>query len=406
MNNIPGRRMQGERAPAFTSTDQADKTQKQFEVAKIISRNDMFLRGMISVEELDDEELRLGRARNNNGLFENNSKKTSLLPPTLRELVDQEHSRRMSERLRQIQDRALETMVGIMDDRTAEPADRFKASQYLFERVNGKTSEKLAVTIQKAPWEEVFEGIGQLSREQSRMLRANATGANPNQPPLTIDGEVEEVTVRPYGFIQAPTENSEHLDDPVLHASGEWDDAQLTEAELAQKQATYPQTAHQEDRQPTQHEPSAAILDETTVKVIEYEQTVPPDHIEPPYGVPPNMQKPTHNNPINTSATAPSGRYVPQQAQEQYADPSEPLSGQLRDRMAAASELAAERKANREARDTAKKLRQDASPERGRAKVGRIIRRNMGLDANKPIDILADVQPMADGEERVRWSIG
>lgn len=141
------------------------------------TRQAMFNAGLIGVEDLDDEELRYGRCRDHNGAIPKNSNKTEMLPRDLYDAMVAEHEKRTDEKLRQQLDTALETMVNIMEDDTVEPRDRFEAAKYLFERVKGKTPERVQVNVTKQPWEEVYAGVAKITRAQSKALQQGAIDA-------------------------------------------------------------------------------------------------------------------------------------------------------------------------------------------------------------------------------------
>lgn len=146
-----------------------------------MTRQEMFDHGFLTTEDLDDEELRYGRCRDQNGRIPKVSNKTQTIPRDLFDEMVAEHERRTDQKLRQQLDVMLDVMVSVATDDTVEPRDRLEAAKYLFERVAGKTPEKVSVTVQKAPWEELMGGIAQLSRAESRARREG-----------TIDAEVVE----------------------------------------------------------------------------------------------------------------------------------------------------------------------------------------------------------------------
>jgi len=186
----------------------------------------MFDNGFITVEDLDDEELRLGKCRGANGKIPKSSTKTEMVPRDLYDEMVLEHQKRTDEKLRQQLDTMLEVMVDVATDDTVEPRDRMDAAKYLFERVAGKTAERVAITVEKAPWEEVFSGVAKISRERSHALRDGAIDAEvveapdvserPPGPPEPEPTVPPEHYVAPYGagpFEPAPKAPS--WDNPV-----------------------------------------------------------------------------------------------------------------------------------------------------------------------------------------------
>lgn len=150
-----------------------------------LSRQECFEKGFITIKDLDDEELRYGRCRDESGYIPKNGKKTELIPKDRYDEMVAEHELRFKQKLRQQLDDMLDIMVDIAKDDTVEPRDRFEASKYLFERVAGKTPEHISVTVRAAPWEELLgqvSGIAPMSRAEHRAL--NGAGI--------VDAEVVE----------------------------------------------------------------------------------------------------------------------------------------------------------------------------------------------------------------------
>lgn len=157
--------------------------------AQAMTRQQLFNNGIIGVEDLDDEELRAGRCRESNGRIPKQENKTATMPRDIYDAMIEEHERRTDQKLREQLDTALDTMVEIMSDDTVEPRDRFQAAQYLFERVKGKTPERVHIaTGDKAPWEEVFDGVAKITRQRSKALQEGAIDVE--VVPDTGDGAV------------------------------------------------------------------------------------------------------------------------------------------------------------------------------------------------------------------------
>lgn len=150
------------------------------EALRTLPRQVAFDRGYLTVKDLDDEELRYGKCRDENGLIPKNGKKTELLPKDKYDEMIAEHELRFKTRLRQNLDDMLDIMVDIAKDDTVEPRDRFEAAKYLFERTAGKTPDTVNVTIKQAPYEELLNGvtgIGSISRAEHRRMAAEGPGA-------------------------------------------------------------------------------------------------------------------------------------------------------------------------------------------------------------------------------------
>lgn len=398
-------------APAFFSDRAAQQQEASAQIAAAMSRNQALKLGFLKVEDLDDQELATGRGRGLDGHIPEYDGKTDMLPRDMYEAMVEEHNRRTNEKLRQQLDTALSVMTEIMVDPTVEPRDRFEASKYLFERVAGKTVDRSHIVTTKQPWEEVYEGIGQTTQSASRALRDGNT----------IDAEV---VPSPYGHIQTPTYDDQGR--PTSTSTAQTPNWGPGSPEQPQGEANGIPTGQGAGLhvQPVPHtvcDPSdiadsstAAPSGRATVErpppaptaIAEDRPTIPEDYYAPP-GAPANphvlYSAPDFNHPRNTMATAPPPHYIPAQAQEQYAEPSVPLSTELRDRRMTAAQLAAARKGKREMIKGAKDWRKAQRPLQYEAQKLRIIKRNMGLDALQPVDIEAMLKDNKDGTTVLRF---
>lgn len=131
-----------------------------------MTRQEMFNNGLIRVEDLDDEELRLGRCREADGRIPVSRTKTEMVPRDLYDEMVAEHARRFDENLRQQLDVALATMADIMVDPTAEHKDKMEAAKWFVDRVRGKSVERVAVHVQKQPWEELLGDVAHVTKAQ------------------------------------------------------------------------------------------------------------------------------------------------------------------------------------------------------------------------------------------------
>jgi hypothetical protein len=149
-------------------------------------RQECFDMGFLTVKDLDDEELRYGRCRDDRGRIPRDSKKTELIPKEQYEAMVQEHELRYKQKLRQRLDDMIDIMTDIAKDETVEPRDRFEAARYLFERTAGKTPETVNINVKTAPWEDLLTeitGIASVTRAQHREVGAGI-----------IDVEAEDIT--------------------------------------------------------------------------------------------------------------------------------------------------------------------------------------------------------------------
>lgn len=422
---------QPQQQAAFMTTEQAVAINEEFNAMQNMERYELLRRGYLTVAELDDEELRSGIIRSKDGRL---LKKKQDIPPDLLKLIEIEHMKRMNDRLRAEADRSLDVMVEVRDDVTAEPADRFKAAQYLFERVVGKTVDKTEVTITKAPWEEVFEGLAQTTRQHAAALRNQNAGQLAGATDQPIDAEFVEVPeASPYGYIQvpdqppnptgqqyttqqpAPTQHpnwQSQPNHPTPAGPPNWQQATQQPRQSAQPGATPQPSQAADDGAAAIDDPGVAIAEPSyaddvpdlrhgaiTVmenRVVPAEEFAPIGSEDNPY---PLYSAPNHWHPRNSMSTAPPPEYIPPQAQEQYADASTALSNALRDRRLTAGELAEKRAVARNMRKGAKEQRTKIAPEgiaRTQAKKYRIVARALGLDANPPLNIRAAEQDQGD----------
>jgi len=154
---------------------QARRLQERDEALQKYTRQEAFDRGYLTVKDLDDEELRHGRCRDQFGRIPKVDGKTELIPAEKFDEMVAEHELRFKQRLRERLDSMIDVMVGIAEDETVEPRDRLEAAKYIFERTAGKTPETVNVNVKAAPWEELFgsvAGIASMSREEHKQVQA------------------------------------------------------------------------------------------------------------------------------------------------------------------------------------------------------------------------------------------
>lgn len=355
--------------PAFVSDELQHEVSRNAYIVQNMTRHEMFIKGFITVEDLDDQEIQAGKCKDRKGQLPPSRDKIDMLPRDLFTALVQEHQKRMNEKLRSVADRAIDTMVEVMDDKTAEPADRFKASQYLFERVAGKNPEKIITATAKEPWEEVFAGIGTSSREDSRNRReaSRRRSIDPNDPNI-IDVPANDITDQP---VATPPSMFGRI--PV-NRQGEY---APPEAEAPKDMPSDHPSWQQEDGSHDTHQHGALGDD-----LLSDSQTCPPLEDQTVYSTPP-YSAPSYQHPHGNSSTAP------------YTDgsgtPMPPLSERLRQQQEAANDLRAMRKEAQKARNNARKRR--------------IVARTIGLDAQNPEDIKTEIQDAGDGTHNVTFRI-
>lgn len=154
--------------------DRVAEAKAKEEALRTLPRQKCLEMGYITVQDLDDEELRSGRCRDlHTGLIPHSTNKTELIPKSLYDEMVAEHEARTNQRLRQSLDDMLDIMIDIAKDDTVEPKDRFEAAKYLFERTAGRAPATVNVNVHHAPWEELLNavsGIGQITRDEHRQL--------------------------------------------------------------------------------------------------------------------------------------------------------------------------------------------------------------------------------------------
>jgi hypothetical protein len=179
----------------FFQQAQQEYERKQ-ELAKL-TRQQAFDRGLITVQDLDDEELRAGRCRDELGRIPRNKNKTEPVPRDIHDEIIAEHEARWNQNLREKLDTMTEVIAGVALDDTAEPRDRMEAAKWIIERVAGKAPERVNVTVNKLPWEEMIHGIAKRTKAEHDALKAG-----------TIDAEVVDVPTGESGpgGLQGPDE--------------------------------------------------------------------------------------------------------------------------------------------------------------------------------------------------------
>lgn len=246
-----------------------------------MTRQEMFDHGFLTVADLDDEELRYGRCRDRAGRIPRVTNKTQLIPRDLFDEMVLEHERRTDQKLRQQLDVMLDVMIDVATDDTVEPRDRLEAAKYLFERVAGKTPERVNVTVQKAPWEELMGGIAHMTREESRRRREGV-----------VDAEVVEDVPEPS---QSTTQASENGEARATGQSGRGAPPDEQEVVDERQTADWTHPNSQFDGGDGLGEQSGAFGDEPNLALRHHEIAHP--------AFAPTEPTPSHDNPANSSVT-------------------------------------------------------------------------------------------------------
>jgi len=137
-----------------------------------MTRYQLYLAKQISVDDLDDEEIMNFGFRNNQGRI--------FKPKNITRDMIQAFTKAIYERsLDSLKANALEavkTLTTIMMDDQVDAPVRIKAATEVLDRTLGKAPQTVQL-IGNAPWEQVFEGLASVSREESRAIRGQVIDA-------------------------------------------------------------------------------------------------------------------------------------------------------------------------------------------------------------------------------------
>lgn len=153
----------------------------------IVSRMTRFQKlcqGLISVEDLDDEELARGQCKGADGRFGQTPPR--MIPKAIHDQMVQQLFVRANDQLRHDLLGAVKALGVISSGEAFEPADRIKAATVIIDRVMGKTAD-VVIHKQDKPYEMILTSIAGGSRAESRKAR----GLDPDtgQPIEVIEGE-------------------------------------------------------------------------------------------------------------------------------------------------------------------------------------------------------------------------
>lgn len=187
-------------APAVRKTtlrpfglNEVEKLKLKEEALRTKTRQECFELGILTVKDLDDEELVKGRCRDHTGRIPQRNKHTELIPSDLFDEMVAEHEARYRQRLRETLNDALDVAVEVMNDDTVEPRDRLEAAKWVTERAAGKSVEHIAHTVEMKPWEGMLtdiSGIGAISRAKHRELQAEGGRAGIIDVEIVDDDDV------------------------------------------------------------------------------------------------------------------------------------------------------------------------------------------------------------------------
>lgn len=130
-------------------------------------RHIRFKYGRLPVEELDDEELSRGQIRKEDGSFTSNQFVSAEIHDAMVKKLFERSDQKMRENLLT----AVDAMAEIAGGTAYEPADRLRASEFIFKWLRGQTPVKVEVGISK-PFEQVIQAVfSGGSRAESRARR-------------------------------------------------------------------------------------------------------------------------------------------------------------------------------------------------------------------------------------------
>lgn len=132
----------------------AVRTKKRGLVA-IPPRVQQLLDGEISVEELDDEELARGYPRAVDGTFRG---APSVVPRSIHDRMVRELFTRASRHLKENLTDAVKNMTEIANNKDLDPKVRLQASQWIVERIMGKSPD-VQITVEEKRYEKLLDRI-------------------------------------------------------------------------------------------------------------------------------------------------------------------------------------------------------------------------------------------------------
>src|SRR5687768_1849958 len=121
------------------------------------ARMQQFIDGVITVEDLDDEELRKGQLRASDGSFK--GRPPLLIPREFYEAVVREMIERGNTTIRSHMDASIQVIAELMMNKRTPARERLAAAQYILERTAGKIPEKQIVQAQVSKWEQVLDEV-------------------------------------------------------------------------------------------------------------------------------------------------------------------------------------------------------------------------------------------------------
>lgn len=124
---------------------------------RMTGRYALLFNGVISVEDLDDEELARGQLKASDGTFR--GRPPRVIPSELMQAMRREWLGRAEAKLREaLMEVGLGGMIEIAKDKTIDPSVRLRAQNIIVERTMGKVPDKIELRAED-PIESLFRSI-------------------------------------------------------------------------------------------------------------------------------------------------------------------------------------------------------------------------------------------------------
>lgn len=154
-----------------------------------MDRVQQFMKDIITVEDLADDEIRGGFVRDSQG----NPVSSRVIGIAFEQKITKELHRRLNNAIRSKAPRAVEVLYEIADSDLVEPADRIKAASFFIDRTLGKAPDVLITATTEKPYEAILGGISGGSREEHRKNVASTRGSSRALDQLIGIEDAEEV---------------------------------------------------------------------------------------------------------------------------------------------------------------------------------------------------------------------
>lgn len=124
---------------------------------RVTGRYAELVQGLISVEDLDDEEVAMGRLKAVDGTFR--GRPPNMIPGELVQAMRREWLKRAQNRLAEaLLESGIGTLVSLASDSMVDPSVRLRAAERIIERNMGKVPDKIEVAAED-PVETLFRQI-------------------------------------------------------------------------------------------------------------------------------------------------------------------------------------------------------------------------------------------------------